>query len=252
MSSFCFKRMNRVITIDHREPKKIIEYFMKLKSKYESLEDITIEVKQMKVSDIEYEDDERVILAERKAVQDALESVYDSRLYEQLENVENFTIEGKKVVKILIITGNLTDVKLVVDRLRKKGKNVNKYSILAQLNGVIKDFLKKGIVTINLLDDAMLVDFILKVVEDKDFDYEPGMRYLHQNKKTINRFTLSLMALVDRLGKQKARIISTFYHTYKELQVTNVVDLSNLIRKELKNGESKKPMEKIVELFTYL
>lgn len=241
--------MSRVISIDSREPIHVIDYVTKMKKKYKSLDDVIVNVGILKEADLRYEDEEKIILIERKEFLDAISSIYDNRFYEQIEKIDNFTDEIKDVQKFVIITGNWSEVKVVVDRLKAKGQDVNKYSIYAQVNGFIKDALKKGIIVLVLPDDAVLADFFLKIVEDKEQDYELGSRIITKNKKEVDRFALSLMALINRLGKQNARIISKNYHSYKELQSTNAVDLSNVIRKELGKKESKKPLEKIKEIF---
>lgn len=244
--------MRPEIRLDKREPDKIIDYFVKLKQKYKSLSDVELLLEQLLVSDVNYEDDDRFILVERKAILDAVSSIYDGRIYEQIKNMDEFTVEGKELQKFLILTGEWKEVASFVERMKAKGKEVNKYTFFSQIAGVIKDFLKKGILTIVLPDDVVLVDFILKIIEDKESDYEFGSGKISKNKKKVDRFALSLIALVDRLGKQKAKIISKHYHSYKELRTTDALTLSNLIRKELGDKETKKPMEKVVELFEYV
>lgn len=244
--------MKRELRLDNREPDTIVDYFVKLKRKYDSLVDVELKLKQLLVSDVNYEDDDRFILVERKAILDAVSSIYDGRIYEQIKKMDEFTIDGKELQKFLILTGEWKDVASFVERMKAKGKEVNKYTFFSQIAGVIKDFLKKGILTIVLPDDVVLVDFILKIIEDKEPDYEFGSGKLSKGKKKVDRFALSMMALVERLGRKKAKIISKHYHSYNELRTTNALSLSNLIRKELGDKEAKKPMEKIVELFTYV
>jgi len=135
----------KMILIDDREPKEIFEEFNRL--------GIGCKKERLKVGDIFYDND---IVIERKEIKDFVASIFDKRLFEQVERMQKY----KK--RIIVIVGNLIELDL---------ERVNVNVVL----GTIASLLIKRNVNIVAVDDNKQYCKLIERIVSKWEDIKNGL-----------------------------------------------------------------------------
>lgn len=240
------------IRINTNEPPTTLAAFMKgIGEHCPGLEDCIINRVAMKVGDVHLLNDKSYIIEERKSMSDQASSIHDGRTWEQLDDMQRFELDDddeRNLVKVIVVHGDWHDFYGAVKV--KDGKVFPLQVTKNQHIGAVKDYVLGGISFVGpfpKIDD--FVKFSLDMLEGKEPKYMMGSGYIRKNKKNVDRFALSMMALVDRLGQKKGKILSGLYSNYSELKKELPLVISNKVRTSLNQKEGKKPIPTIQKLW---
>ena len=227
-----------IIEIDNREPIIIKEYFSKSINSSNNL--ITIRLKNLEQGDfiIRDQDENILLIIERKTISDLLSSVKDSRYTEQSDRYSQLDIPNSKI--IYLIEGNFKNFHK--DSIEFK----TIYSCIFSLN-YTKGFTVLFTESINSTC-TIIEEYLNRLIENK---ISSKFKLNLVKKQTITKENIDsyMLNLVPGIGLQTAKEIlcntnKSFYEFWKQIK-NSEIDLESM---KIKNRKlSKKIIENINE-----
>ena len=191
------------IVIDQREDNLLTLF--SLESRFS---EINFEVKHLKVGDVQIFDNfgNLLLIIERKTVEDLISSINDKRYFKQLADL----LETNPTTGILFaIEGNYEQLPFFARKLLIANLCLNKipftfFKSTNELFSFLRDILKSG-------------KFLQKLSEiplEKKINL---LKKKKEKKKKVNDFEKSLL-LIKNIGKSRAKKITKYYSSFKEIK----------------------------------
>lgn len=198
---------SKVVNVDCREPKKLVENL----SKYLKSYGYTALITKLLVGDVVY----KGLCVERKSAGDFINSLFDRRLFEQINEMRNFEYP------VLVIVGSLYEAL----RQHQNYKNVRK-SVFGAISSCL---LAYRIPVMMLYSELDYIQFICSTVKYMDYS-KKGMREVPITKKnrTIYDEQEDLVASIDKVGIAKAQELLLHFKTVKRIANSAVDDLKKV------------------------
>jgi len=188
--------MSLTLQIDNREPTKIFNLFRKA--------GVEFEIKQLLVGDIRYKN----YIFERKSITDFMSSIFDGRIWYQVENMKQFDRA------FLIISG-----KSSTPYFAKQYFNLNVFL------GTIASIISRGVEVMWVENDSQLVKLVIKICEKMDKVREIVVR--KQQRVSREDVYLNMLTCIPGVGRKKAELILKNV-TFKKLFDTSVEELTKI------------------------
>lgn len=246
--------MKKIIRIDTREPKEILDLFTSITNGREDFIDFEIAVEALPVADVEYLEMEdsglmlKRILVERKTLEDLMASIEDARTVTQYESMLDANREDPLLRMFTIIVGTDWDrivMKHNYYKTRQRGLN----SYYDAMINVIAKYARAGL---NVLPAPGTEWFVKLCFDLFDGDVEDVVKHVitvdYSNRKHED-FARSIECLVKGLGIKTAEIIARHYSSYAEIIDTDPLSVSNVVRMDKNQKIGKKPIPTIETLW---